>query len=316
MGTPEFAVTSLDTMIKNGFNIVSVVTNPDKPAGRGKKIRYSPVKKHALQHDIPVLQPKNLKSTEFIDQLQELEPDLIVVVAFRMLPKAVWSIPKKGTINLHASLLPDYRGAAPINWALINGEKETGVSTFFIEEKMDTGNVIDRERVKVEDEDTAETLHDKLKDTGASLLVKTLESIKDSAYKPIPQNKLEDDVSAVHTAPKIDKADCKINWNQDTNTVYNFIRGLSPHPGAWTQIKNTDNDTTKTLKILFAWPRYENHTEAPGTLKSDNKQYISIATNNGWLDIQILQAEGRKSMATEEYLKGTDMSSWVILNNT
>ena len=316
MGTPEFAVTSLDTMIKNGFNIVSVVTNPDKPAGRGKKIRYSPVKKHALQHDIPVLQPKNLKSTEFIDQLQELEPDLIVVVAFRMLPKAVWSIPKKGTINLHASLLPDYRGAAPINWVLINGEKETGVSTFFIEEKMDTGKVIDRERVKIDDHDTAETLHDKLKDTGASFLVKTLDSIKDSAYKPIPQNKLEDDISAVHTAPKIDKSDCKINWNQDTNTVYNFIRGLSPHPGAWTQIKNTDNGTTKTLKILFAWPRYEQHTEAPGTLKSDNKQYISIATNNGWLDIQILQAEGRKSMATEEYLKGTDMSSWDIQSNT
>lgn len=245
MGTPGFAVTSLDALVKSGANIVAVVTAPDKPAGRGLSVKEPEVKQYAVAHNLKVLQPEKLKSPDFINTLQNLQPDLAVVVAFRMLPEIIWSLPKNGTINLHASLLPQYRGAAPINWAIMNGETKTGVTTFFIEKEIDTGKVIARKEVEILPDDTAGTLHDKLAEVGALLLTQTVESIQNNSYTSIPQEITEQQLKM---APKIFRDDCRINWNRPVADVYNFIRGLSPYPGAWTIIKTGDDE--KILKIL------------------------------------------------------------------
>ena len=238
MGTPEFAVASLKSLIESGFNVVAVVTAPDKPAGRGQKLQESDVKQYAKYLNIPILQPEKLKDAEFIDQLRELKADLNVVVAFRMLPEIIWSMPRLGTINLHASLLPQYRGAAPINWAIINGDKKTGITTFFIEKEIDTGKIIHFKEVEIAETDNAGTLHDKLMLSGAALLTETVSGIKTGIYPQLDQKSVLPEDSILHPAPKIFKETCKINWDNEIDKTYNFIRGLSPYPAAWTVFQN------------------------------------------------------------------------------
>lgn len=299
MGTPGFAVSSLEALIKSGANIVAVVTAPDKPAGRGLVLKQPEVKQHAVIHNIPVFQPEKLKDPEFINSLQNLKPDLAVVVAFRMLPEVVWSMPVKGTINLHASLLPQYRGAAPINWAIINGEAVTGVTTFFIEKEIDTGKIIGKKEVDITPEDTAGTLHDKLAAVGSALLVETVHAIGRDKCAPISQNNLIE--GPLKPAPKIFRDDCRINWNKPIKDIYNFIRGLSPYPGAWTTIK-THNDI-KTLKILECKPVIS-AKGMPQKFWSDNKNSLNIAGIDGYISINKLQMEGKKAMNADEFLRG------------
>lgn len=301
MGTPHFAVESLRALIKNNFNVVAVITAPDKPAGRGRKIQESAVKKYALQKNLNILQPKNLKDPEFISLLQKLKADLQLVVAFRMLPEIVLNMPKFGTINLHASLLPQYRGAAPINRAIINGEKETGITTFFIEKQIDTGNILFQEKIPINENENAGELHDKLMYAGADLVVKTVNAIKDGSYKTIKQKSLI--THYIKPAPKINKQDCKINWDNSVHNIYNFIRGLSPYPTAWTQI-NSSEDKKYYLKIFKTIKIAEKHNLKSGEIISDNKNYFKIAGNDGFLDIRELQLEGKKRLSTEEFLKG------------
>ncbi len=307
MGTPEFAVPTLDILLKNNYNIVAVVTAPDKPAGRGLQLTQSPVKQYALQHHLNVLQPEKLKDPSFIQQLKDLNPDLQIVVAFRMLPEIVWNLPPLGTYNLHASLLPKYRGAAPIHFAIINGEKTTGLTTFKIQHEIDTGHVALQEKVEISPTDTAGTLHDKLKTIGAELMLQTVQLIEKNQLSLRPQP--NEDVSY---APKITKEFCHINWNQPSDKVYNFIRGLAPHPGAYTFYVNQNK---KTLwKILFGTTLDKPHSLTPGTIITDNKKYIHVATANGFINITQLQPEGKKIMNVEEFLRGNKISSNLILD--
>ena len=301
MGTPDFAVASLDALIKAGFDIVGVVTAPDKPAGRGQKMHQSAVKQYAEEHHLYTLQPEKLKDKGFLEQLKALKADLQVVVAFRMLPEIVWNMPSLGTINLHASLLPQYRGAAPINWAVINGEKESGVSTFFLKHEIDTGNIIFSDKVAISESMTAGDLHDKLMVVGAELLVKTVDAISRNSYEEVSQESLEETV--LRHAPKIFKEDCKINWEQGTEKIYNFIRGLSPYPTAFTFFNN------KILKIFSAEKELVNPSVAAGELLSDGKSYLKFATNNGYISIRDLQLEGKKRMKIEEFLRGVKVQS-------
>ncbi|HWW39724.1 methionyl-tRNA formyltransferase [Pedobacter sp.] len=294
MGTPDFAVASLDALVKAGFEIAAVVTAADKPAGRGQKLSESAVKKYAVEHGIKVLQPVKLKDPEFIADLQELKPDLQVVVAFRMLPEVVWNMPPKGTINLHASLLPHYRGAAPINHAIINGEKESGVTTFFLKHEIDTGDVIFSETVNITDDDTAGDLHDKLMFVGAGLLVKTVKAIEAGNYQEMPQPAAEE----LKHAPKIFKDFCQINWDLPVQTVYNLIRGLSPYPTAFTKL----ND--KTLKIFKTSIENQVPDVAPGSFLTDGKTFLKFAARDGFLKLTDLQYEGKKRMSVEEFLRG------------
>ncbi len=304
-GTADFAVESLKQLHNSGQEILAVVTAPDKPAGRGMKLQASPVKKAALELGLPVLQPEKLKDPQFIEQLRQLSPDLQVVVAFRFLPKDVWEIPPKGTINLHASYLPNYRGAAPINWVLINGEKYTGVTTFFINEKIDTGNIILRKKVEILPDDTAGTLHDRLMVEGAKLLVQTVELIEQDKVKPIPQEELIYDPQELKTAPKIFKDDCKIDWNKTAMQVYNFIRGLSPYPGAWTNLRDKSKQKTfNYVKIYFARPIEKSHSLKPGTIVSDDKTYMQVAVSDGFIDIKEIQMPGKKRLNIQEFIKG------------
>jgi len=296
MGTPDFAVASLDALVKAGFNIVAVVTAPDKPAGRGQKLSESAVKKYAFEHNLPVLQPEKLKNPEFIEQLKSFNADLQVVVAFRMLPEVVWSMPQKGTINLHASLLPEYRGAAPINWAIINGEKQSGVSTFFLQHEIDTGNIILSEAVNIEDDDTAGDLHDKLMHVGAHLLVKTVKAIENGDYTETPQKEVTS-TTPTH-APKIFKEDCLINWNQPAQKVYNLIRGLSPYPTAYTTING------KILKIFKAELIDKEPGIQPSGFLSDGKTYLNFACQDAFISVKDVQVEGKKRMSVEEFLRG------------
>ena len=294
MGTPEFAVASLKILHENGYPIVGVVTATDKWGGRNKStLLMSAVKTHALQHELPVLQPKNLKDPEFIASLESLNADLQVVVAFRMLPRVVWDMPQMGTINLHASLLPKYRGAAPINWAIINGEKETGVSTFFIQEEIDTGDLLFQEKTPILDTDTAGSLHDRLMHIGAALVLKTVDAIAENKINPIPQ--LDQEASL---APKIFHDTCAINFNQTAERVYDFIRGLSPYPGAWTLFLG------KEIKIFECYPTAQDHVQTPGTFATDGKKYLKIATQNGWIQLQTIQIQGKKRMNVEIFLNG------------
>lgn len=297
MGTPDFAVASLDALLQAGCEIVGVVTAPDKPAGRGQKLNESAVKQYAVSKGLPVLQPVKLKDPEFIEQLRALAADLQVVVAFRMLPEVVWNMPPLGTINLHASLLPQYRGAAPINWAVINGEKESGVTTFFLKHEIDTGNILFTEKVTVFDNFTAGDLHDKLMAKGAGLLVKTVKAIESGRYTEQPQEKLAEGTELKH-APKIFKEDCKIDWNQPVERVYNLIRGLSPYPTAFTEFNG------KTIKIFGAEKELKEHDLPPGNTVTDQKTYLKFACPDGLISVKDLQMEGKKRMGIEEFLRG------------
>ncbi|SMD00789.1 methionyl-tRNA formyltransferase [Pedobacter africanus] len=294
MGTPDFAVAALAALAKAGFDIAAVVTAADKPAGRGQKLQESAVKQYAVAHGLKVLQPLKLKDPLFIEELRALQADLQVVVAFRMLPELVWNMPAKGTINLHASLLPQYRGAAPINHAIINGEKESGVTTFFLKHEIDTGDVIFSEKVSIADEDTAGDLHDKLMNTGAELLVKTVKAIERGDYKEQPQPQSD----TLKHAPKIFKEHCQIDWNQPAGVIYNMIRGLSPYPTAFTRL----ND--KTLKVFRAELEEKETGLAAGAFLSDGKSYLKFAAKDGFIKLTDLQYEGKKRMKVEEFLRG------------
>lgn len=295
MGTPDFAVASLNILVQAGYEVVGVVTAPDRPAGRGMKLRPSPVKEYAVDHGIKVLQPVKLRDPDFLTELAALESDLAVVVAFRMLPSVVWQAPKIGTFNLHGSLLPDYRGAAPINWAVINGETTSGVTTFLIDEKIDTGNILLQEKIDIPEDWSAGDLHDALMEVGAELVLKTVKGLEANELQAHPQ----DNAKALHKAPKIFKEDCEIDWNQEVNSVYNFIRGLSPYPAAWTHLNG------KILKI-FATQKIEiNDPPEPGKLFFDeNALSLAVSCKNGWLEITHLQLQGKKRMKTEDFLRG------------
>lgn len=297
MGTPEFAVASLDALIQSGSDIVGVITAPDKPAGRGQQMNESAVKKYAVANGLKVLQPVKLRDEEFLEELRSLNADLQVVVAFRMLPEVVWNMPPAGTINLHASLLPQYRGAAPINWVLINGEKESGVTTFFLKHEIDTGHILFTEKVTLTGRETAGELHDRLMDKGAGLLVKTVKAVESGRYTENPQEQLADGIELKH-APKIFKEDCNINWDQPAEKAYNFIRGLSPYPTAYTTL----ND--KILKVFGAEYELAETSEQPGEFFSDNRTFLKVSAKDGFVHLTDVQMEGKKRMGIEEFLRG------------
>ena len=301
MGTPEFAVESLSKLVENDYNVVGVVTNPDKPAGRGQQIKESPVKKYAKEQNLPILQPSNLFDKDFIQQLQKLRPALQVVVAFKILPPEVFNIPEYGTFNLHASLLPDYRGAAPINHVIINGEKKTGATTFFLDEKVDTGKIIMKKETEIAEDETAGTLHDKLMLLGAELVQETVEAIQQGNYETFSQYELIDGREKFKKAPKIFKNDCRINWNKTSREIYNFIRGLSPYPAAQTALTNSKQIK---LKIFQAIPEKQEHNHACGSIFSDHKNYIKVATSDGFIYLKAIQQSGKKKMDVKEFLKG------------
>ena len=301
MGTPDFAVESLKALVENNYNVVGVVTNPDKPAGRGQQIRESPVKKYAKEQGLTILQPENLSDRDFIQRLKELDPMLQVVVAFKILPSEVFNIPEYGTFNLHASLLPDYRGAAPINHVIINGESKTGVTTFFLDDKVDTGKIIKKKATEITQDETAGTLHDKLKMLGAELVVETVETIRNNNYRAISQDELIKNRQTLKKAPKIFKEDCRIDWQKTCSEIYNFIRGLSPYPAAQTLLNNSDQIL---LKIFQAYPEKKVHEHACGTLLSDHKNYIKVATPDGFIYLKEIQQSGKKKMDVKEFLKG------------
>jgi methionyl-tRNA formyltransferase len=294
MGTPEFAVPSLDILHQNGFEIATVVTAPDKKAGRGLKMKMSAIKQYALEKGLKVLQPKNLKSRDFISKLTRINAELFVVVAFRILPEEIFTLPSKGTINLHASLLPDYRGAAPINRAIMNGEKVTGVTTFFIEKKVDTGNILLQDSVAIGDTETASELHDKLKMIGARLLLNTVKAIEEGSIVETEQRSTE----SSKTAPKIFTNQCQINFELPVDTAFDFIRALSPYPGAWFDFEG------KRMKVFRTQKEHTDHGHSPGNILTDYKTYFKLAFADGLLAVEELQMEGKKKMPVEEFLKG------------
>ncbi|ADF52848.1 methionyl-tRNA formyltransferase [Zunongwangia profunda SM-A87] len=296
MGTPDFAVEGLAKIIEAGYNVVGVVTAPDKPAGRGRKLNQSAVKKFALTKDLPVLQPTNLKSDDFETQLKSLKPNLQVVVAFRMLPTKVWKFPAYGTFNLHASILPEYRGAAPINWAVINGEKTTGVTTFFIDDKIDTGNIIQSKEIEIEATENVGSVHDRLMKLGGELIVDTLKLIEIGEVRTIPQNKEEDP----KPAPKLTRENTKIDWSKDTITIYNLIRGLNPYPAAWCYFQN---DEKLNVKIFDCEIALKDHKEKVGKL-SVEKHQIKVATKDGYILINEIQLPGKRKMNVKDLLNG------------
>jgi methionyl-tRNA formyltransferase len=300
MGTPQFAVASLDALIKAGCDITAVVTAPDKPAGRGQKINESAVKQYAVANGLKVLQPEKLKNPEFLEELRSLHADLQVVVAFRMLPEEVWNMPPRGTINLHASLLPQYRGAAPINWAIINGEAESGVTTFFLKHDIDTGNILFTEKVTLTGHETAGDLHDRLMYKGAGLLVKTVKGVESGRYSEHPQELPAADVE-LKRAPKIFKEDCLIDWNQPAEILYNKIRGLSPSPVAYTLLNN------KTLKIFQSEFELNQPGIQSGGFLTDNKTYLKFAAKNGFIHLKDVQLEGKKRMDIVQFLRGNKL---------
>ena len=299
MGTPEFAVASLDALVSGGYNVVGVVTMPDKPAGRGYKVQFSAVKEYALAHNLPLLQPEKLKDEQFLGELKALKADLQIVVAFRMLPEVVWNMPPMGTFNLHGSLLPQYRGAAPINWATINGEKETGVTTFFLQHEIDTGDLILQKKIAIHRTDNAETIHDQLMALGAQTVVETVDCILDGTAPKMPQS----EAAELKMAPKIFKETCKINWNSDCESIYNFVRGLSPYPTAWSELMN-DNREPIPMKIYAVTTEQTSHTYTHGTIITDGKKELKVACKDGFVIIQSLQLSGKKRMNSNEFLRG------------
>ncbi|HRI79758.1 MAG TPA: methionyl-tRNA formyltransferase [Cyclobacteriaceae bacterium] len=296
MGTPEFAVPSLEILVENKFNVVAVITAPDKPQGRGQKLTYSPVKVCAMKHNIPVLQPVNLKSLEFSEQLKSYNANLQVVVAFRMLPETVWAMPAIGTFNLHASLLPQYRGAAPINWAIMNGEKETGVTTFFLKHEIDTGSIIFQEKETISENDNVGTLYERLMHKGAQLVLRTVKAIAAGQYPSTPQP----ETGSHKHAPKIFKDSCNINWNLTSAQIRNFVRGLTPYPGAWTII----NDKSYKISAISSANAGNPDHKPVGTLNTDNKTYLYFRASDGWVSVDELQPEGKKIMKIEEFFRG------------
>lgn len=302
MGTPEFAVEPLRCLVEGGYNVVGVITMPDKPAGRGHKVQFSPVKQYALEHDLPLLQPEKLKDETFVGALRAWNADLQIVVAFRMLPEVVWNMPRLGTFNLHASLLPQYRGAAPINWAVINGDTETGITTFFLRHEIDTGEVIQQVRIPIADTDDVGIVHDKLMMLGGKLVTETVDAILNDAVKPIPQEEMAI-VGELRPAPKIFKDTCRIDWNQPVKRIYDFIRGLSPYPAAWSELVQPDGEAV-VVKIFETKKIFKSHELAPGTLLTDGKTYIHVAAADGFIDIHALQLPAKKRLKTDELLRG------------
>ncbi len=303
MGTPEFAVESLKRLVEGGCNIVGVITMPDKPMGRhGSVLQPSPVKQYAVSQGLKVLQPEKLKNEEFVAELRSLNADLQIVVAFRMLPEVVWSMPRLGTFNLHASLLPQYRGAAPINWAVINGDTETGITTFFLKHEIDTGEIIDQVRVPIADTDNVEVVYERLMRLGGDLVLKTVDAILEGSVKTIPQEELAQ-VGELRPAPKIFKETCRIDWTIGVKRIYDFVRGLSPYPAAWTELYQEGTDPVM-LKIFETEKLFCEHSLAPGTIVTDCKTYFKIASSDGYVNVLSLQLAGKKRMEINDFLRG------------
>ena len=312
MGTPDFAVEALRQLVEGGYNVVGVITMPDKPAGRGHKIQYSPVKQYALEQNLPLLQPEKLKDEAFVEALREWKADLQIVVAFRMLPEVVWNMPRLGTFNLHASLLPQYRGAAPINWAVINGDTETGITTFFLKHEIDTGEVIQQARVPIADTDNVEVVHDKLMLLGGKLVLETVDAILNGTVKPIPQEEMAV-VGELRPAPKIFKETCRIDWNQPVKKIYDFIRGLSPYPAAWSELIASEKESV-VVKIFEVEKIVKKNDKRcrnsrgrfckVGSIETDGKKYIKVSVPGGFVSILSLQLPGKKRLKIDELLRG------------
>ncbi len=314
MGTPEFAVESLDILVRNKYNIVGVITVPDKPAGRGQQLQQSAVKKYALDKGLNILQPEKLKEETFLEELKKLNADLQIVVAFRMLPELVWNMPKMGTINLHGSLLPQYRGAAPINWAVINGEKETGVSTFFLQHEIDTGKIIFREKTPIAENETAGEIHDRLMLIGADLILKTVKAIEENNYPQINQSELIALGEKEKHAPKLFKEDCKIDWNKNVLAIHNFIRGLSPYPTAFSTLLSPD-EKQYPIKLFKTEKEIVSHTHVLYSVITDSKSFLKIAVKDGYINILELQLAGKKKMPVTEFLRGFPMNNnWKVIS--
>lgn len=301
MGTPDFAVESLRCLHEGGYRVAGVVTAPDKPAGRGHRVQCSPVKQYALAHGLPLLQPERLKDEAFVEALRAWQADLQVVVAFRMLPEVVWSMPRLGTFNLHASLLPQYRGAAPINWAVIHGDTETGITTFFLQHEIDTGEIIDRVRIPIAPADNAGTVHDRLMVLGGQLVTRTVDRILEGTVTTTPQVQLV--TGELRPAPKIFKETCHIDWAQPAERIHNLVRGLSPYPAAWAELPLADGQAV-TVKVYETEPLPGAHSLAPGTLLTDGKTYLRVATADGLLGLLSLQLPGKKRLRVDELLRG------------
>ena len=312
MGTPEFAVESLRRLVEGGYNVVAVITMPDKPMGRhGSVLQPSPVKQYAVSQGLKVLQPEKLKDEAFVEELRSLKADLQIVVAFRMLPEVVWNMPPMGTFNLHASLLPQYRGAAPINWAVINGDTETGITTFFLKHEIDTGEIIDQVRVPIADTDNVEIVYDKLMMLGGDLVLKTVDAILEGNVKTTPQEELAQ-VSELRPAPKIFKETCRIDWNAGVKKVYDFVRGLSPYPAAWTELHQGDSAPVM-LKIFETEKIFCNHEYKSGSIVTDNKTYLHVASTDGYVNVLSLQLAGKKRMPVADFLRGFHASDSTVL---
>lgn len=299
MGTPQFAVPSLQKLYEEGYDIAAVITAPDKPAGRGMQVNQSAIKKYALEKNLKILQPEKLKSKHFIEELKSLKADVQVVVAFRMLPEIVWNMPPMGTINLHASLLPQYRGAAPINWVIINGEKETGVTTFKLQHEIDTGNILCQKKIPIKDDETAGSLHDKMMNVGAELLLHTIRELERGELKEIVQTNKSGPVhGSLHYAPKIFTETCEINWENSTEGIYNLIRGLSPYPSAFTYLNG------KKLKVYSSVKELSDEVHEPGKIFTDYKTFLKFSANDGYISLKEIQLEGKKKMMIEDFLRG------------
>lgn len=308
MGTPEFAVESLRRLVEGGYNVVAVVTMPDKPMGRhGSVLQPSPVKQYAVEQGLRVLQPERLKDEAFVAELRALQADLQIVVAFRMLPEVVWSMPRLGTFNAHASLLPQYRGAAPINWAVMNGDTETGVTTFFLKHEIDTGEIIQQVRVPIADTDNVEVVYDRLMHLGADLVVETVDAILAGTVKSVPQESFYQDEAELRPAPKIFKDTCRIPWSRGVKSVYDFVRGLSPYPAAWTELVLPDG-TRQVLKIYETEKTFASHMLPVGTVDTDHKHVLRIAVADGFVELKSVQLAGKKRMAVDDFLRGYRMA--------
>lgn len=307
MGTPEFAVTSLKRLVEGGYNVVGVITAPDRPAGRGQKVRPSAVKEYAVSQNLPLLQPVKLQDPDFLTQLKSWSADLQIVVAFRMLPEVVWDMPRLGTFNLHASLLPQYRGAAPIHWAVINGEIETGVTTFFLDHKIDTGKIILQKKVAIKEADNVGVIHDKLMELGGELVVETVDALLNNNIQPIPQEKLIE--GELKNAPKLFRENCKIDWTQSVETIYNFIRGLSPYPSAWSPMFVASENKAIDVKVFASEKIIQKHNLDTGTIQTDGKEYIQVAVRDGFIVIKELQLPGKKRLKVDELLRGYEITN-------
>lgn len=303
MGTPDFAVASLKALVESGYNVAGVITAPDKHAGRGQKLTEPAVKKYALRKNLTIFQPEKLNDPEFIDELRLLNADLQIVVAFRMLPEVVWNMPRLGTFNLHASLLPQYRGAAPLNWAVINGETKTGVTTFMLEHTIDTGKILIQREIEIGEYETVGDIHDRLMSTGAELVMETVEELAGGNLRPVDQSELVP-IDKLKPAPKIFKEDCKIDWTNDVRKVRNLIRGLSPYPSAWANLVHPETGRTITCKVFLALPVISVETSPPGTIDSDGETYLNVACLDGWLEIKDIQISGKRRMNAEDFLRG------------